>query len=132
MEQQLRDFFRDCDEGLRMNEMAESSDSAAGRSGVPIKVPTADRCFFQGDAALEIFMRAHLKIWARFDPHYFSSIPYRLEEDMRQGDALLRYAVANDGSPIRFYNLGAAESTLARTLAELGEAFRCLAVSAYE
>ncbi|MGH0360517.1 class I SAM-dependent methyltransferase [Sinorhizobium meliloti] len=122
VEQQWLDFFRECDDAPRLNEMAGFfSETAAGRSGVPVKVPSPDRRFFLGDVALETFMSAHLKIWGRFDPHYFGSIPYRLEEDIRQGDALFRYAIANNVSPLRFYNLGAAESTLARTLAELGE-----------
>ncbi|MCA1409403.1 class I SAM-dependent methyltransferase [Ensifer sp. IC3342] len=122
MEQQMQDFIMECDKAPRLNEMAEFfSETAAGRSGVPIRVPNADPRLFEGDVALEIFMRAHRQIWGRFDPHYFSSIPYRLEEDIRQGDAFLRYAIASDAYPIRFYNLGAAEATLARTLAELSE-----------
>lgn len=123
MEQQMRDFFMECDKAPRLNEMAEFfSATAAGRSGVPTKVPRIDPRLFQGDVALVGFNNAHRQIWGSFGPHYYGSIPYRLEEDIRLGDALLRYGCTStsDDSPARIYVLGAAEGILARTLAELG------------
>ncbi|RWX61456.1 class I SAM-dependent methyltransferase [Mesorhizobium sp. M4B.F.Ca.ET.089.01.1.1] len=123
MEQQMGDFFKDCDKAPRLNEMADFfSATAAGRSGVPIKMPTVDARLFQGDVTLESFTSVHRQIWGRFDPHYLASIPYRLEEEIRLGDAFLRYAdaIADIALPARFYLLGAAEGTLARTLAQLG------------
>ncbi|RWP52827.1 class I SAM-dependent methyltransferase [Mesorhizobium sp.] len=123
MEQQMGDFFKDCDKAPRLNGMADFfSATAAGRSGAPIKVPSVDARLFQGDVSLESFTSVHRQIWGRFDPHYHASIPYRLEEEVRVGDAFLRYAdaIADEALPARFYLLGAAEGTLARTLAQLG------------
>ncbi|RWK66860.1 class I SAM-dependent methyltransferase [Mesorhizobium sp.] len=123
MEPQMRDFFVECDKAPRLNEMADFfSTTAAGRSGVPIKVPSVDARLLQGDMSLESFTNVHRQLWGRFDPHYFSSIPYRLEEAVRLGDAFLRYgcAIGNEDSAARFYVLGDAEGTLARTLAQLG------------
>ncbi|RVC47298.1 MAG: class I SAM-dependent methyltransferase [Mesorhizobium sp.] len=123
MEQQMRDFFMECDKAPRLNEMAEFfSATAAGRSGVPTKVPRVDPRLFRGDVALVSFNNAHRQIWGYFGHHYYSSIPYRLEEDIRLGDAFLRYGrtTASDNSPARIYVLGAAEGILARTLAKLG------------
>ncbi|RWH21131.1 MAG: class I SAM-dependent methyltransferase [Mesorhizobium sp.] len=119
----MRDFFNECDNAPRLNEMAEFfSATAAGRSGVPIKVPSVDARLFQNDVALKTFNNVHRQIWGFFDRHFFSSIPYRLEEEIRLGDAFLRYGhiAGDDECPARFYILGAAEGTLARTLAQLG------------
>ncbi|WP_085044297.1 class I SAM-dependent methyltransferase [Ensifer aridi] len=119
----MRDFLLECDQAPRLNEMADFfSATAAGRSGVPIKEPSVDARLFQGDMSLESFAKVHRQLWGRFDPHYFGSIPYRLEEAVRHGDAFLRYggAIANDARPARLYVLGDAEGTLARTLAQLG------------
>lgn len=60
-------------------------------------------------------------MWGHFDPHYFSSIPYRLEEEIRLGDALLEYGKSDrrGRSPVGYYVLGAAEGTFARALADL-------------
>ncbi|WP_027146586.1 class I SAM-dependent methyltransferase [Mesorhizobium sp. WSM3626] len=123
MESQMRDFFVECDKAPRLNEMADFfSETAAGRSGVPIKVPSVDARLFKGDMSLESFAEVHRQLWGRFDPHYFGSIPYRLEEAVRLGDAFLRYgcAIANDDCAARIYVLGDAEGTLARALAKLG------------
>lgn len=123
MEQQMQDFFRECDKAPRLNEMAEFfSATAAGRSGVPTKLPRVDPRLFQGDEALVGLNNVQRQIWGRFGPHYFSSIPYRLEEDIRLGDAFLRYGfTGHDDSLTRIYILGAAEGILARTLAKLGK-----------
>ncbi|TIX60395.1 MAG: class I SAM-dependent methyltransferase [Mesorhizobium sp.] len=123
MESKMRDFFSECDKAPRLNEMADFfSATAAARSGVPIKMPSVDARLFQGDMSLESFTGVHRQLWGRFDPHYFGSIPYRLEEAVRVGDALLRYgfAIGDGENPARFYALGDAEGTLARTLGQLG------------
>ncbi|MER9745618.1 MULTISPECIES: class I SAM-dependent methyltransferase [unclassified Mesorhizobium] len=123
MEQQMRDFFMECDKAPRLNEMAEFfSATAAGRSGVPTKMPRIDPRLFHGDVALARFNNVHRQIWGRFGPHYYSSIPYRLEEDIRLGDAFLRYGciTGSDDKPARFYILGLAEGILARSVAKLG------------
>ncbi|RWM78464.1 MAG: class I SAM-dependent methyltransferase [Mesorhizobium sp.] len=126
MEQQMREFFIECDKAPRLNEMAEFfSATAAGRSGAPTKMPRVDPRLFQGDVSLESFAKVHRQIWGRFNPHFFCSIPYSLEEEVRLGDALLRYgcAIGQDDSPAQFYVLGGAEGTLARTLAKLGNGY---------
>ncbi|MER8453839.1 class I SAM-dependent methyltransferase [Mesorhizobium sp. M1428] len=124
MGSQIEDFFLECNKAPRLNEMAEFfSATAGGRSGVPIKFPSVDTRLFQGDVSLESFANVHRQLWGHFNPHFFCSIPYSLEEEVRLGDAFLRYgcAIGNVGSPARFYVLGGAEGTLARTVATLGK-----------
>ena len=114
-------FLSECDNAPRLNEMADFfSTTAAGRSGVPLKIPDIDRRLFERDWSLTNFIDAYCRRWGHFDHHYFSSIPYRLEEEARLGDAMSRYAMTmpNAFVPANFYVLGAAEGTLARTLAE--------------
>ncbi|WP_234942450.1 hypothetical protein J4T85_034395 (plasmid) [Sinorhizobium medicae] len=126
-------FTSECDRAPRLNEMAEFfSTTAAGRSGVPLKMPDVDHRLFEGDPALAEFIDAHRLLWGNFDPHYFSSIPYRLEEEARLGDAMFRYGMATGRAdrPATFYVLGSAEGTFARTLAQAGQGcFRTLSCS---
>ncbi|MGX9120217.1 hypothetical protein ACWTU6_26660 [Mesorhizobium sp. BHbsci] len=69
MEQQMREFFAECDKAPRLDEMAKFfSATAAGKSRVPIKVPSVDRRFFQGDVGLENFAAMHRQLWGRFNP----------------------------------------------------------------
>jgi hypothetical protein len=116
-------FVMECDRAPRLNEMADFfSTTAGGRSGAPLKMPDVDRRLFQGDRSLAEFIDAHRLLWGNFDPHYFSSIPYRLEEEARLGDAMFRYGmnIARPDQPANFYVLGSAEGTFARTLAQAG------------
>jgi hypothetical protein len=118
------DFYDECENAPRLNEMFEFfSATAGGKSGVPQRFPRLDLRLLEHDPRLIRFAETQRALWGQFDPHYFSSIPYRLEEEIRLGDALLEYARCNrrTGSPVGYYILGAAEGTFARTLAELGE-----------
>jgi hypothetical protein len=108
------------------------SATAAGISGTPKRSPAVDLRLFERNPDLVAFASLHRSLWGRFDPHYFSSIPYRLEEEIRLGAALLEYG--NDrgqpDAPAGYYILGAAEGTLARTIANLaGGSIRTLSCS---
>jgi len=115
-------FMRECERAPRLNEMfAFFSATAGGRSGAPKKNPVVDPRLLQFDNRLSRFAKIHQTLWGNFDPHYFSSIPYRLEEEIRLGDALLAYGMskAQAGGPVGYYVLGAAEGTFARTLSSM-------------
>lgn len=114
----------ECERSPRLNEMKNFfSETAGGHNGVPLKLPKADYRLFQGDSHLTAFMDTHCSHWGHFDPHYFASIPYRLEEDARLGDAMLHYclSIAHERQPAHVYILGSAEGTFARTLAKMGD-----------
>lgn len=112
------EFMEECERAPRLNEMfAFFSATAGGRSGAPKRNPVVDRRLLQFDTGLSRFAKIQQTLWGNFDPHYFGSIPYRLEEEIRLGDALLEYGVskAQSGDPVGYYILGAAEGTFART-----------------
>jgi len=113
------DFLQECDHAPRLTEMAAFfSATASGLSGVPRKRPVVDLRLVQQDQGMIDFISKHQTLWGRFDPHYFSSIPYRLEEEARLGHALFTYGL-DRGSyslPVGYYVLGSAEGTFARTL----------------
>ncbi len=114
--------MQECERAPRLNEMfAFFSETAGGRAGVPKKQPVVDSRLLQFDNRLSLFATKHQTLWGNFDPHYFSSIPYRLEEEIRLGDALLEYGMskAQMGRPVGYYVLGAAEGTFARTLSSM-------------
>lgn len=118
------EFFVECEASPRLNEMTNFfSSTAAGRSGAPIRRPVPDVRLFQGDNGLLRFMNAHRALWGNFDLHYFGSIPYRLEEEIRLGEAMLRYCRTKStaGKPVLVYTLGTAEGTLARCLGVCGK-----------
>ena len=122
MPQNLSKFIEECESAPRLNEMfAFFSATAAGRSGTPKKSPVVDPRLLQYDAQLLKFAEKHQTLWGHFDAHYFSSIPYRLEEEIRLGDALLEYGKSGrrPHSPVGYYVLGAAEGTFARTLSSM-------------
>jgi hypothetical protein len=113
------EFMQECDGAPRLNEMFEFfSATAAGSSGAPAIPPVVDVRLMQHDARLLKFAEKHRTLWGHFDPHFFSSIPYVLEEEVRRGDALLEYGKSKQRShsPVGYYVLGGAEGTLARTL----------------
>ncbi len=115
-------FLNECERAPRLNEMfAFFSATAGGRSGAPQKIPVVDHRLLQFDSQLSRFAKVHQTLWGNFDPHYFSSIPYRLEEEIRLGDALLEYGIskAQTAGQVGYYVLGAAEGTFARTLSSL-------------
>ncbi|MGK9086125.1 class I SAM-dependent methyltransferase [Brucella intermedia] len=117
-------FMNECDMAPRLNEMfAFFSATAGGKSGAPERNPVVDPRLLQFDSRLSRFAKVQQTLWGNFDPHYFSSIPYRLEEEIRLGDALLEYGMskAQSGHPVGYYILGAAEGTFARTIASLAE-----------
>lgn len=118
------EFYDECDNAPRLNEMfAFFSATASGKSGAPLQCPRLNPRLLEYDAQLIRFAKRQRALWGNFDPHYFSSIPYRLEEEIRLGDALLEYARNSKDarSPAGYYILGAAEGTFARTMAELAQ-----------
>lgn len=117
--QDLRDFLNECDRAPRLNQLRGFfADTAAGRGNAPSRRPYGDMRLLPADPLLQQFVDLHYRRQGFFDQHYYSSIPYRLEEEYRMAYALLRYAQQSPEN-ISFYSLGTAEGTMARTLSEL-------------
>lgn len=64
------------------------------------------------------FYLNHRKLQGQFDKHFYSSIPFILEEECRVGSALKDYLEKRNGTQY-LYVLGAAEGTMARTIGNL-------------
>jgi hypothetical protein len=117
--QDINEFCTECDLGPRLNQLAGFfSETAAGKSGVPVRKPVIDTRLLPDDALLHRLIELHSRRQGNFDQHYHGSIPYRLEEECRMAHALLRYAQLGF-SDVSLYSLGTAEGTMARTLSEL-------------
>lgn len=119
--QDFTQFHEECERGARLNELADFfSSTAAGRAGVPIRRPSLDFRLLERNPETERFAALHAVRQGPFDQHYLSSIPYRYEEEIRLGTAMLRYSSARQ-SPLTLYSLGTAEGTMARTISELAD-----------
>ncbi|MBO9111879.1 MULTISPECIES: class I SAM-dependent methyltransferase [Rhizobium/Agrobacterium group] len=119
--QDFAQFHEECERGARLNELADFfSSTAAGRAGVPIRRPSLDFRLLERNPETERFAALHAVRQGPFDQHYLSSIPYRYEEEIRLGTAILRYSSARQ-SPLTLYSLGTAEGTMARTISELAD-----------
>ena len=112
-------FNAECDSGASINAMADFfSETAAGRSGMPALIPAVDERLMQQDSIMRRLTDLHAKRQGFFDLHYFASIPYRLEEELRMAHAIFNFAMQRP-QPLSLYTMGTAEGTMARVLAEL-------------
>jgi len=109
----------------RLTSLAEFFErTASGQGGAPDRaLPAADLGLLDFDLDCAIFSDTQRSFWGPFDRHYFSSIPYRLEEECRLGSALLALGLRRWGQTrvrTKIYTLGTGTGCLARTLAALG------------
>ncbi len=112
-------FSNECDRGPRLNQLSGFfSETAAGRSGMPLRRPAVDMRLMPNDALLHQLIELHSRRQGYFDRHYHASIPYRLEEECRMAHALLRYGQTRPGH-LLVYTLGTAEGTMARVISEM-------------
>jgi len=119
--QDFAEFYEECERAPRLHEFANFfSSTAGGRSGRPLSRPRLDHRLLPKDPLLDRFAKLHELRQGPFDQHYLSSIPYRFEEECRLGYAILKYAQARR-KPMKFYSLGTAEGTMARTISELSQ-----------
>lgn len=131
--QDFNEFFDECDQGPRLNQLSGFfSETAAGRSGIPLRRPAVDMRLLPNDALLLQLVEIHSRRQGFFDQHYHASIPYRLEEECRMAHALLRYGQTRP-SDLLVYTLGTAEGTMARVISEMsGGKIQSLACSPNE
>lgn len=117
----------------RIGKMANFFESTAlGIGGKPKEVYWGDVTNFKGNQACIDFYWEHRRQRGVFDNHFFSSIPYILEEECRLGARILEYLLKRGSGYL--YTLGTAEATMARTIGELGmgkiKTFSCTPTSA--
>lgn len=104
----------------RTDSLAEFFEKTAlGEYGMPAKAYSGDVNLFKNDKEMLEFYKRHLNLQGNFDKHFYSSIPYILEEECRVGTAILKYMKSKNDTQY-LYVLGAAEGTLARTVGEMG------------
>ena len=92
--------------------------TALGELGEPNNTDLGDINLFKNDEKMSSFYLNHRKLQGQFDKHFYSSIPFILEEECRVGSALKDYLEKRDGTQY-LYVLGAAEGTMARTIGNL-------------
>lgn len=92
--------------------------TALGELGKPDNTYLGDINLFKNDEKMLFFYLNHRKLQGQFDKHFYSSIPFILEEECRVGSALKDYLEKREGTQY-LYVLGAAEGTMARTIGNL-------------
>jgi hypothetical protein len=99
---------------------------ATGQSGVPFRSPfdepDALESFF-GDEPVGAFFEAYGRLLGTFKRHFVSSIPLVAGEMSRNGAAATMYLLNRGqmlGRDTYFQSVGAADGTMARTIAQLG------------
>ncbi|MCR2019361.1 hypothetical protein NSB04_06325 [Blautia pseudococcoides] len=103
----------------RINKMADFfENTAAGIAGMPKVAYWGGEENFRGNRVCIDFYKEHCRQRGIFDNHFFSSIPFILEEECRLGASILSYLLNKGGGHI--YTLGTAEATMARTIGKLG------------
>jgi hypothetical protein len=53
--------------------------------------------------------------------HYYGSIPYRLEENYRLGNAIIEYSQRISNRPLLYRSIGTGDSSMARAIAQFSE-----------
>lgn len=92
--------------------------TASGVAGRPQSPYRGCEKNFNGNSSCIEFYKEHYCQRGIFDDHFFSSIPYILEEECRLGSNILSYFLKRSGGCL--YTLGTAEATMARTIGKLG------------
>lgn len=99
--------------------------TAGLEGGVPdIAQPEPDMSLLDFDLDCAVFAHTHARLFGGFDAHYYASIPYRLEEQIRLGAGIYSFATrlwARTAKPATVYTLGAGTGCFIRTLAVLGD-----------
>ncbi|HDX8709345.1 TPA: hypothetical protein RQO21_001744 [Klebsiella michiganensis] len=114
----MKDFIRSCEAAPRITSMSDFfSQTAAGKRNQPIREPDADQRLFETQKQCQ-FSKQLLLNSGPFVKHYFSSIPYSLEEECRLGTTIINFAEAYR-PPFTVYCLGMAEGAMARTITQL-------------
>lgn len=93
------------------------SETASGEKNEPIKKYNGTPELFDENNDAKAFYVALLKTKRVFGNHFFSSIPYVLDEYVRLGTTIRRYSKSKENTYV--YTLGSAEAILARTLTKL-------------
>lgn len=93
------------------------SKTASGASNMPTKNYNGSPELFVENYDTKTFYNTLLKTKRVFGNHFFSSIPYVLDEYVRLGTTICRYSKSKKN--IYVYTLGSAEAILARTLTKV-------------
>jgi len=117
----IKNFKNECQYSPRMTTLfKEFSNIASGNSQPKIK-PTPNQEYLNKYLAIKKFNQTHTHLWGKFDSHFFASIPYVLEEELRLGSTILEYwKKKGTDKEFNLYTMGTAEATMARSIGLLG------------
>lgn len=116
----MKDFIKACEVAPRITSMSDFfAQTAAGERNQPTREPDADQRLFGTIKQCQFSKQLQLNT-GPFVKHYFSSIPYSLEEECRLGTTIIDYADSFP-APFTVYCLGMAEGAMARTISQLSK-----------
>ena len=116
-----KEFKDECQHSPRMTTLFKEFSNIASGNFQPNIKPQANKKYLNENTKIANFEKIHKKLWGKFDSHFFASIPYVLEEELRLGSTILNYW-KNKGKEEKFriYTMGTAEGTMARSIGLLG------------
>ena len=117
----IMNFKNECEQSPRMTTLFKEFSNIASGNFQPNIKPKANKEYLNKHIQIQKFEKVHTKLWGRFDSHFFASIPYILEEELRLGSTILNYCNAKkEEKNFKLYTMGTAEGTMARTIGLLG------------
>lgn len=117
----LANFKDECKTSPRMTTLFKEFSKIASGNFKPTITPTANKEYIKKYSKIQKFEKVHSTIWGNFDTHFFASIPFILEEELRLGSTILNYwTLKKQNKEFRIYTMGTAEATMARTIGLLG------------
>lgn len=117
----IENFKNECKNSPRMTTLFKEFSNIASGNFKPTIIPTANKEYIKKYSKIQKFEKVHSTIWGNFDAHFFASIPFILEEELRLGSTILNYYKSKGiDKEFRIYTMGTAEATMARTIGLLG------------
>ena len=117
----VENFKDECKSSPRMTTLFKEFSKIASGNFKPTITPTANKEYIKKYSKIQKFEKVHSTIWGKFDAHFFASIPFILEEELRLGSTILNYwTLKKQNKEFRIYTMGTAEATMARSIGLLG------------
>jgi hypothetical protein len=114
-------FKNECLNSPRMTTLFNEFSNIASGNFQPNIKPIANKEFLKKHFKITEFQKVHTRLWGKFDSHFFASIPYILEEELRLGSTIVNYCnIKGKNKELKLYTMGTAEATMARSIGLLG------------
>jgi len=113
----INEFKNECLNSPRMTTLFNEFSNIASGNFQPNIKPIANKEYLKANSKIRKFQKVHKNLWGKFDSHFFASIPYMLEEELRLGTTILNYwRMKGKDKEFNLYTMGTAEATMARSI----------------